>query len=74
MNYLSQYHPNVFLTLDIHPNSVRCHYCDFQASYKQVTTVAESLGELRIAGSVVEYYYNEKIDKLTFDVIWDITD
>lgn len=74
MNYLSQYHPNVYLTLDIQPNTVRCYYCDFTASYKQVKTVAEKLGELRIAGSELKYHYNEKIDKLTFDVTWIITD
>lgn len=74
MNYLSQFHPTAYLTLDIEMYQVRCHYFQIGATNEEVKFAGEKLVALRIAGSELEYHHNEKIDQLTFDVIWKITD
>lgn len=74
MNYLSQFHPRASLTLEFETYQVRLHYVDYHGVYSEVKNVAEKLVKLRIAGSELNYHYNNMIDQLTFYVIWDITD
>lgn len=72
MNYLSYYEGSAYLTMDINQYSVRIHFFGINYTDDEVRKIADKLGNLRVAESQLEYINNEKTDRLTFDVIWDI--
>lgn len=72
MNFLSFYEGSAYLTMDISKYSVRIHFIGIEYTDDEVRKIADKLGNLRVAESQLEYIYNEKTERLTFDVIWDI--
>lgn len=74
MDYLIQYEPNAFVTLDIMPNYCYLHYCDPISTDNEVTNLADRLGNLIIAGSDIRFTRDEDLNTLSFTIYWDIDD
>lgn len=74
MDYLIQYEPNAFLTLDIMPTTCYLHYFDPKKTDNEVINLADKLGTLRRVGTDIIYYRDEKLQTLTFTIYWDIDD
>jgi len=74
MDYLIQYEPNAFVTLDIMPHSCYLHYCNPISTDNEVTNLADRLGNLMIAGSDLRFTRNEDLKTLSFNIYWDIDD
>lgn len=72
MNYLATYERQAYLTMDINPHEVRVHYFNLNATDAEVEEVEDKLEALIMTGTEIEFNRNEKINQLTFDIIWQL--
>lgn len=68
--FLAMYHKHGYITTDIMFDQVRLHYFSMNQTREEVRKTAKELDTIRLAESDIEFIENEKIDQLTFDIVW----
>ena len=71
-SYLLYYFRQAYFTKDVEPYQVRIHVFSPKNTEKEIRSLAHKLGDLRVAQSEFEFVRNEKLDMLTFNIIWNI--